>query len=88
MPEPARPAWSELGNGSMDVQRVEFQGLVTGVQSNRISLLLPEGRLVAEMDCYSESDLIGFEKDVVRIRGALAMRCIIPARVRCGRAMS
>jgi hypothetical protein len=31
MPEPARPTWSQLANGSMDIQWVEIHGLVTGV---------------------------------------------------------
>ncbi|MBC8096674.1 MAG: hypothetical protein H7Y43_12765, partial [Akkermansiaceae bacterium] len=69
MPEPARPAWKALVNGSMDVQWTELQGLVTAVQSNRVSLLLPEGRLEVQMEDYYESDLKPFLKTVVRICG-------------------
>ncbi len=71
LPEPARPTWTELLNGSMDVQRAELQGLVTEVQSNKVSLLLPEGRLEVLMDGYSESQLMPFEKNIARIRGVL-----------------
>jgi signal transduction histidine kinase len=71
MPEPARPTWDELANGSMDVQWVEFRGLVTGVQSNRLTLLLPEGRLDAAIENQFESELKQFEQAVVRIRGTL-----------------
>ena len=71
LPEPARPTWTELLNGSMDVQWAELQGLVTDVQSNKISLLLPEGRLEVLMDGYFESQLKPFEKSVARIRGVL-----------------
>jgi signal transduction histidine kinase len=71
MPEPARPAWNELINGSMDVQWVEFQGLVTEVQSNRVSLLLAGGNVDVQMDGRYESELKQFEKSVVRIRGTL-----------------
>ena len=71
MPEPARPTWNELNNGIMDVQWVEFQGLVTEIQSNTMTLLLPEGLLAAQMDRYDESDLKPFLNAVVRIRGTL-----------------
>lgn len=70
-PEPARPAWNELINGSMDVQWVEFQGLVTDVQSNQLSLLISGGELDVQMQDHYESELKQFEKAVVRIRGVL-----------------
>ena len=78
LPEPVRPTWNELLNGSKDVQWAELQGLVTDVQSNKVSLLLPEGglevpegRLEVLMDAYFESQLKPFEKSVARIRGVL-----------------
>jgi signal transduction histidine kinase len=71
LPEPARPTWNELANGSMDVQWVEFQGLVSGVQSNRLSLLLPQGSLEVQMEDYFESDLRQFQGAIVRILGTL-----------------
>jgi signal transduction histidine kinase len=71
MPEPAHPAWGELINGSMDVQWVEFQGLVTDVQTNMLSLLLAGGTLDVGMEGHFESDLQPFKKSVVRIRGVL-----------------
>ena len=71
MPSPARPTWKELINGSMDVQWVELQGLVTAVESNSLALLLPEGVLHIEGEACSESQLRPFEKTVIRIRGVL-----------------
>jgi signal transduction histidine kinase len=71
MPSPARPTWKELINGSMDVQWVELQGLVTAVESNGLALLLPEGVLHIETGDCSESALRPFEKAVIRIRGVL-----------------
>ncbi len=70
-PTPVRPTWTELLNGSMDVQWVELQGLVTGVRSNNLSLLLPAGQVDVLMDAYHESELKSFEKCIVRIRGVL-----------------
>jgi signal transduction histidine kinase len=71
MPDPARPTWNELANGSMDVQWVEFQGLVSAVHSNQLSLLLPEGPLDVAMENYFEPELRPYEQAVVRIRGTL-----------------
>jgi signal transduction histidine kinase len=71
LPGPTRPTWTELLNGSKDVQWAELQGLVTEVQSNRVALLLPEGRLDVLLDGYHESQLKGFEKNLTRIRGVL-----------------
>lgn len=71
MPEPARPSWNQLANGSMDVQWVEFQGLVSGVRSNALQLLLPEGRLQVLMENHFEPELNQYQHAVVRIRGTL-----------------
>jgi signal transduction histidine kinase len=71
LPEPERPTWNQLINGSMDVQWVEFQGLVTDVRSNTFSLILPDGGLNVQMEGYQESDLKPYQKTGVRIRGAL-----------------
>src|SRR5579885_2602275 len=71
LPEPVHPAWNELINGSLDVQWVEFQGLVTEVHSNTLSLLLADGQIAVQMEGHYESELKRFEKAVVRIRGVL-----------------
>jgi signal transduction histidine kinase len=71
MPEPARPSWNQLANGSMDVQWVEFQAAASAVQSNRLTLLLPEGSLQAQMENYFEPELKRYQQAVVRIRGTL-----------------
>jgi signal transduction histidine kinase len=71
MPEPVRPSWNELGNGSMDVQFVEFHGLLSGVQSNWLTLLMPAGSLEVQMENYFEPELKPCLRAVVRIRGTL-----------------
>jgi signal transduction histidine kinase len=71
LPEPAHPSWSQLVNGSMDVQWVEFQGLVTGVGSNALTMLMPEGSLNVQVGDSDEHDLSRFRNAVIRIRGTL-----------------
>jgi len=85
LPEPVHPTWTELLNGSMDVQWAELQGLVTDVQSNRVTLLLPEGRLEVQLDGHDQSELKPFQKNVVRIRGVLFAVWNATREVRVGR---
>lgn len=71
LPAPAHPSWNQLINGSMDVQWVEFQGLVTGVHSNTLTMLMPEGNLNVQLEDYDEHDLSRFKNAVIHIRGLL-----------------
>ncbi len=71
LPPPVSPTWTELLNGSRDVQWAELKGLVTDVHSNTIGLYLPEGRLDVGLEGFFESDLKPFLKANVRIRGVL-----------------
>lgn len=45
MPEPLRPTWEQLMNGSLDAEYVELHGVVTGVSSEGISLLTEDGQV-------------------------------------------
>ena len=45
LPEPAHPSWNQLINGSMDVQWVEFQGLVTGHSKQLVDHSFTRGQL-------------------------------------------
>jgi signal transduction histidine kinase len=71
LPEPARPTWNQLINGSMDAQWVEIQGVVTEVSSNQLTLLLPERMLRAKIDAQNESSLKPLLGSHVRIHGVL-----------------
>ena len=71
LPTPVKPTWTELLNGSRDVQWVELKGLVTDVHTNTVSLRLPEGRLDVELEGLDESDLQPLLRAVIRIRGVL-----------------
>jgi len=71
LPEPAHPSWNQLINGSMDVQWVEYQALVTGIRSNTLTMLLPEGSLNVQIGDADERDLSRFKNTVIRIRGTL-----------------
>ena len=88
LPVPINPTWTELLNGSRDVQWSELKGLVTDVHSNTISLYLPEGQLDIELEGCFESDLRQFLKANVTIRGVLyAVWNLATREVRVGRVM-
>ncbi len=88
LPSPVILTWTELHNGSRDVQWAELKGLVTDVHSNTISLYLPEGRLDVELEGCYESDLRPFLRANVRIRGVLyAVWDAATREVRVGRVM-
>lgn len=73
LPEPVRPTWDQLLNGSLDAQYVELQGIVTAVSTNGVTLLTREGRISVELRVIGlkPADLARFENSLVRIRGCL-----------------
>ncbi len=88
LPEPINPTWIELLNGSQDVQWAELTGVVSGVESNTITLNMLEGSLKVEMEGNFESDLKPFLNANVRIRGVLyAVWDSATREVRVGRVM-
>lgn len=72
-PEPARPTWDQLSNGSMDAQYVELQGMVTDVQTNRVTLRTEGGIIQVELRLIGgeQIDFSRFENALIRVRGAL-----------------
>jgi signal transduction histidine kinase len=45
MPDPIRPGWDQLMNGSLDAEYVEIRGVVTSANDKEIGLLTPDGRV-------------------------------------------
>jgi signal transduction histidine kinase len=73
LPEPVRPTWDQLMNGSLDAQYVELQGIVTAVQTNGITLLTREGVIQLELRVtrMKLEDVKRYEDALVRVRGCL-----------------
>lgn len=88
LPTPVNPTWTELLNGSRDVQWAELKGVVTEVHSNVLALHLPEGRLEVQLDDALAGQLLPFRHAVVRLRGVLyAVWESATREVRVGRVM-
>lgn len=71
LPEPARPTWDQLMNGSLDTHYVELRGVATAVESNRVTLLTGGGKVQAHLPDTSVEDLRSHEGALIRIRGCL-----------------
>lgn len=73
MPDPVRPTWDQLMNGSLDAQYVELQGVVTTIDSNSLTLFTGNGRLRVELEVVGmkHAELERYEDAVIRIRGCL-----------------
>lgn len=71
LPEPVRPTWDQLLNGSLDAQYVEVQGIVTAVGASRLTLLTRGGELNIELTGSRPESLKSYENALVRVRGCL-----------------
>jgi signal transduction histidine kinase len=73
LPEPVAATWDALMAGSLDTQYVEIQGVVTAVGTNRLELLLREGKIQLGLFSREPGTLNRFENARIRVRGCLLM---------------
>lgn len=73
LPEPVRPTWDQLMNGSLDAQYVEMQGIVTAVQPHGFTLFTEGGVITVTLrgSGMDEAQLHTYEDALVRVRGCL-----------------
>jgi signal transduction histidine kinase len=73
LPDPVRPTWDQLLNGSLDAQYVELQGIVTTATTTNVTLLTREGRISLELRLNHDepAQLARYVDALVRIRGTL-----------------
>lgn len=74
LPEPIRPTWDQLINGSLDTEYIEIQGVVTAVESDGLTLLTRAGKITIQLPDQPQA-LDRYQDALVRIRG-----CVYPAR--------
>ncbi|HVV70125.1 MAG TPA: hypothetical protein VHI52_01220, partial [Verrucomicrobiae bacterium] len=73
LPEPVRPTWDQLINGSLDAQYCELEGIVLSVETNTLVLRTHGGVLHAELRLRNSAPglLAHAQNAVVRICGCL-----------------
>lgn len=75
LPEPVRPTWDQLINGSLDTDYVEVQGIVTATNGDGVTLLTRTGKISIELPDLDPLLLSRYEDALIRIRG-----CVVPVR--------
>lgn len=73
IPEPIRPTWQQLINGSLDAQYVELQAILTSVQTNGVTLRTADGTILTDIRVADgdPQDLTRYEDALIRVRGCL-----------------
>ena len=73
LPEPVRPTWDQLMNGSLDAQYVEIEGILSSVQPDGVILLTPDGRIKCDIRTagLKTQDFTRYEDALIRVRGCL-----------------
>lgn len=73
MPDPVRPSWYQLINGSLDAQYVEIQAILTSVQTNGVILRTADGTIQTDIRVADgePQDLTRYEDALIRVRGCL-----------------
>lgn len=71
LPEPVRPTWEQLMNGSLDAEQVEIQGVILSASPNAIQLLTRDGKVKINYHEYYPlpSGAPALAGSVVRLRG-------------------
>jgi len=69
LPEPLRPSWDQILNGSFDSQYIELQGIVTAVRADGVELLTRMGKVEMSLGGKSREEWRQFEAALVRVRG-------------------
>src|SRR6266487_1888563 len=71
LPQPVRPTWDQLINGSLDTQYVEIQGVVTSVGPDGVTLLTHGGKINAILVGTNGVPWTRHENSLIRLRGCL-----------------
>ena len=69
LPQPMRPTWDELINGTVDTQYIEIEGVATAVHDQQIVMLTEGGKLTLEVDDFESETLEACQNTLIRIRG-------------------
>jgi signal transduction histidine kinase len=75
MPNPERPNFTQLVDGSMDTQYIEVQGVVLSVTGTTLDFLTSGGRVAVDLPDVLPASLTKYLGALVRVRG-----CLVPQR--------
>jgi signal transduction histidine kinase len=75
MPNPERPNFTQLVDGSLDTQYIEVQGVVLSVNGTALDFLTSGGRVAVDLPEVLPASLTNYLGALVRVRG-----CLVPHR--------
>ncbi|MEI6195030.1 MAG: ATP-binding protein [Verrucomicrobiota bacterium] len=70
-PDPVRPAWDQLVNGSLDNQYVEIEGIIIEIQKQSLILLTHWGKIPISITDQDPAVFEKYQNKLVRLRGCL-----------------
>ena len=71
LPTPVHPTWDQFLNGSLHLQYVELEGVVTAMEGNAITLLTRDGRIKVALESLALTLPASGLNALVRLRGLL-----------------
>jgi signal transduction histidine kinase/uncharacterized protein YdeI (BOF family) len=71
LPQPLKPGWDQLINGSLDQQWVEIEGVVQKIQNQTLTIEMHGGRIQAEVIDGVKNELLALQDAFVRIQGTV-----------------
>jgi signal transduction histidine kinase len=71
LPEPVRPTWDQIIDGSLDNQYVEIEGIITDLGPKALQLLTHWGKITITTFGRDPRDFTAYEDKRVRLRGCL-----------------
>jgi signal transduction histidine kinase len=71
MPDPVRPTWDQLLNGSLQNKYVELEGVVTTIDDHTITLLTPDGHIKVGLELMGPALPKDCLNALVRMRGCI-----------------
>jgi signal transduction histidine kinase len=72
LPQPLNPSWDKLCNGSLEMQYVELQGIITAIERDSVVFLTRSGKITIRFPGISLEALVRYQNALVRVRGCIS----------------
>ncbi len=85
LPEPLKPGWEQLMNGSLDQQWVEVHGAAQQIEGGtNLTLKMKDGEIAVMMFQSKPDDLERLQNSIVRVRGVVGPVCDAQGKIQRG----
>ncbi|MDD5140175.1 MAG: sensor histidine kinase [Verrucomicrobiales bacterium] len=85
LPEPLKPGWEQLMNGSLDQQWVEVHGVAQQIEGGtNLTLKIKDGEIAVMMFQSKPDELERLQNSIVRVRGVVGPVCDAQGKIQRG----